>query len=188
MSNSLVKSAANAGSVDTVVINNAGTGYNNGTFTNVPIRGDYNVNGGTQALCTVNVVSGSVSSVTITQAGSGYSFASIDVSLITNIGNGSDASLDVVLPPNGGHGNDKMDYITMANTGNAADFGNLNVARGYHASCANATRQTIGGGNYPGNYIEEIDFVTFDTLGDASDFGDLLNDYAYNASTSGNAS
>ena len=108
LSNSLVKSAANAGSVDTVVIENAGSGYNNGTFTNVPIRGDYNVNGGTQALCTVIVVSGSVSSVTITQAGSGYSFASIDVSLIPNIGNGTNADLDVILPPNGGHGFDSV--------------------------------------------------------------------------------
>ena len=32
LSNSLVKSAANAGSVDTVVIENAGAGYNNGTL------------------------------------------------------------------------------------------------------------------------------------------------------------
>ena len=108
LSNSLVNSAANAGSVDTVVIENAGSGYNNGTFTNIPIRGDYNINGGTQALCTVIVVSGSVSSVTITQAGSGYSFASIDVSLITNIGSGQNAALDVVLPPNGGHGKDSV--------------------------------------------------------------------------------
>ena len=54
------------------------------------------------------VVSGSISSVTITQAGSGYSFASIDVSLIPNIGSGTDADLDVVLPPNGGHGFDSV--------------------------------------------------------------------------------
>ena len=108
LSNSLVQSAANAGSVDTVVIENSGSGYNNGTYTNVPIRGDYNINGGTQALCTVIVVSGSISSVTITQAGSGYSFASIDVSLITNIGSGQNAALDVVLPPNGGHGKDSV--------------------------------------------------------------------------------
>ena len=108
LSNSLVQSAANSGSVDTVVIENAGSGYNNGVFTNVPIRGDYSINGGTQALCTVIVVSGSVSSVTITQAGSGYSFASIDVSLIPNIGNGTNADLDVVLPPNGGHGFDSV--------------------------------------------------------------------------------
>ena len=104
LSNTLVKSAANEGSVDTVVIENAGSGYNNGTFTNVPIRGDYNINEGTQALCTVTVVSGSISSVTITTAGSKYSFASIDVSLIPNIGSGTGASLDVILPPNGGHG------------------------------------------------------------------------------------
>ena len=46
--------------------------------------------------------------MTITQAGSGYSFASIDVSLIPNIGNGVNAALDVVLPPNGGHGFDSV--------------------------------------------------------------------------------
>ena len=85
LTNSLVQSAANSGSVDTVVIENAGSGYNNGVFTNDPIRGDYTVNGGTQAACTVTIVSGSISAVTITTAGSGYSFASIDVSLIPNI-------------------------------------------------------------------------------------------------------
>ena len=108
LSNSLVVSAANPGSIDTVVIEAAGAGYNNGTYTNVPIRGDYDINGGTQALCTVTVVSGSVSAVTITQAGSGYSFASIEASLIPNIGNGTGADLDVVLPPNKGHGADAV--------------------------------------------------------------------------------
>ena len=108
LSNSLVKAAANPGSIDTVVIENAGAGYNNGTYTNVPIRGDYAINGGTQALCTVTVVSGSISAVTITQAGTGYSFATIEASLIPNIGNGTGALLDVVLPPNDGHGADAV--------------------------------------------------------------------------------
>ena len=108
LSNSLVTSAANPGSIDTVVIENAGAGYNNGDYTNVPIRGDWEINGGTQALCTVSVVSGAVSSVTVTQAGAGYSFASINVDLITNVGNGTGASLDVVLPPQGGHGADAV--------------------------------------------------------------------------------
>ena len=108
LSNSLVISAANPGSIDTVVIEAAGAGYNNGTYTNVPIRGDYAINGGTQALCTVTVVSGSISAVTITQAGSGYSFASIEAALIPNIGNGTGANLDVVLPPNKGHGADAV--------------------------------------------------------------------------------
>ena len=108
LTNNLVTSAANPGSVDTVVVENAGAGYNNGTYTNVPVRGDYAINGGTQALCTVTVVSGAVSAVTVTQAGSGYSFASIDIALIANIGNGTNASVDVVLPPQGGHGADAV--------------------------------------------------------------------------------
>ena len=49
LSNSLVKSAAGDGAIDTVVIENAGTGYNNKEYTDVPIRGDYEINGGTQA-------------------------------------------------------------------------------------------------------------------------------------------
>ena len=68
ISNSLVKAAANSGSVDTVVIENAGSGYNNKDYTNVPIRGDWEINGGTQAFCTVKVESSKITSVTITSA------------------------------------------------------------------------------------------------------------------------
>ena len=108
LSNSLVLAAAGDGAVDTVVIENAGTGYNNKEFTDVPIRGDYDVNGGTQAKCTVKVTSGSIESVTITTAGSKYTFGTIDVALIPNIGNGTNASLDVIIPPNKGHGSDAI--------------------------------------------------------------------------------
>ena len=108
LTNTLVRDAASGGSIDTVVIENAGAGYSNGTYTNVPIKGDYEINGGTQGLCTVTVVSGAISNVTITQAGTKYSFATIDVATIPNIGNGTGARLDVVLPPNGGHGSDAV--------------------------------------------------------------------------------
>ena len=108
LENSLVKSAAGDGAIDTVVIENAGTGYNNKEYTDVPIRGDYAVNNGTQAKCTVKVTSGSIESVTITTAGSKYTFGTIDVALIPNIGNGVGASLDVVIPPNNGHGADAI--------------------------------------------------------------------------------
>ena len=108
LENSLVKSAAGDGAIDTVVIENAGTGYNNKEYTDVPIRGDYAVNNGTQAKCTVKVTSGSIESVTITTAGSKYTFGTIDVALIPNIGNGVNASLDVVIPPNNGHGADAI--------------------------------------------------------------------------------
>ena len=108
LSNLLVQAAAGDGAVDSVVIENAGTGYNNKEYTDVPIRGDYAVNNGTQAKCTVKVTSGSIESVTITTAGSKYTFGTIDVALIPNIGNGTLGSLDVIIPPNGGHGTDAI--------------------------------------------------------------------------------
>lgn len=131
--NSLVQSAANSGAIDTIVVDNAGTGYNNGTYTNVPVRGDWEINGGTQALCTVTVVSGSITSVIITTAGSGYTFGTINVGLIPNIGSGANASLDVIIPPNGGHGYDaarelgsyRLMFSTKLETTNAfVDFPN----------------------------------------------------------------
>tara|TARA_R100000458_G_scaffold16847_1_gene14520 strand:- start:844 stop:2367 length:1524 start_codon:yes stop_codon:yes gene_type:complete len=110
--NSLVQAAAGAGSIDTVVIENAGQGYNNDTYTNVPIRGDWSINGGTQAYASVTVESGSVTNVTVTNSGSKYSFGTIDVGLIPNIGaGGSGADLDVIIPPNGGHGADVIREI-----------------------------------------------------------------------------
>ena len=107
LENSLVQAAAGPGSIDTVVIENSGQGYNNDTYTNVPIRGDWESNGGTQGFCSVTVESGSVTNVTVTNSGSSYSFATIDVGLIPNIGSGgSGAVLDIIIPPNGGHGSD----------------------------------------------------------------------------------
>jgi len=102
-----VKTAAINGSIDTVIIKNAGSGYTDGTYTNVPIRGDYtSITGGVQALCTIVIVSGAVTSVTVTTNGSGYTFGSVNVNSteISGIGAGSGAVLEVIIPPPGGHG------------------------------------------------------------------------------------
>ena len=66
---------------------------------------------------------------------------------------------------------DDIDYITVATTGNAADFGNLTVVANGQGSCSNETRGVWGGGN-PSN-INVINYVTVASLGDATDFGDL---------------
>lgn len=104
-----VKTASVRGAIDTVVIKNGGTGYVQGTYTNVPIRGDYEVHGGTQAECTIEVDgTGKVSSVEVTTAGSEYTFGFINVNSteIAGIGGGANASLEVIIPPPGGHGFD----------------------------------------------------------------------------------
>ena len=66
---------------------------------------------------------------------------------------------------------DIIDYITIASTGNAVDFGNLADDRSAGASCSNATRSLYSGGNSS----NAIEFVTIATLGNAVDFGDMSN-------------
>ena len=69
-----------------------------------------------------------------------------------------------------------IQYISIANTGNATDFGDLTDARHYLGSCANGSlgRATWGGGKDPGR-SNLIDYVTISSTGDATDFGDLSN-------------
>ena len=68
-----------------------------------------------------------------------------------------------------------MEYVTIASTGNAADFGDLTQERNYGGGCGSAVRGLVGGGN-PGtspNADDLIDYVTISAMGNAQDFGDL---------------
>ena len=67
-----------------------------------------------------------------------------------------------------------IDYITVASTGNAIDFGDLTVARKYTGSCSNGIRGLLGPGNLltPHTVYNTIDYVTLSTTGNATDFGD----------------
>jgi hypothetical protein len=78
-----------------------------------------------------------------------------------------------------------MDYITIASTGNASDFGdNTTEARGMFG-CSNAVRGIFAGGYYtPGTIQNVIDYITMATLGNATDFGDLTSTRGYGASVS----
>ena len=65
-----------------------------------------------------------------------------------------------------------IDYITMAQTGNAVDFGDISSTRRMGSGCQSSTRAIFAGGYTPSN-TNVIDFVTTSTTGDAADFGDL---------------
>ena len=69
-----------------------------------------------------------------------------------------------------------MDYVTIATTGNAQDFGDLINAPWDPGGCSNSTRGLFGGGQiYPSPYpaVDVIQYITIASLGDAIDFGDL---------------
>ena len=71
---------------------------------------------------------------------------------------------------------DIIDYITIATTGNALDFGNITVARYGSGGASNDTRGVVAGGwwnGYPGSSSNVMDYFTIATTGNALDFGDI---------------
>ena len=75
------------------------------------------------------------------------------------------------------YGTDIIDYVTIATTGNATDFGDL-LARRNRAACeSNGVRALHAGGNtYTGTTqinTNTIEYATIDTTGNTVDFGDL---------------
>ena len=67
---------------------------------------------------------------------------------------------------------DRMQYITIATTGNATDFGDALVARGGASAASNSIRGLFAGGYSP-SLINGIEFITIATTGNGSDFGDM---------------
>ena len=67
-----------------------------------------------------------------------------------------------------------IDFVTIANSSNATDFGDMTAYKGYHSGLSNETRGIIAGGyNDSVGKIDVIEFITIATAGDAQDFGDL---------------
>ena len=77
-----------------------------------------------------------------------------------------------VYPSSPDH-SDVMDYITIASTGNATDFGNLTDSRYGCGGAASAVRGTWMGGQDGSGNSNIIDYITIATTGNATDFGDL---------------
>ena len=67
-----------------------------------------------------------------------------------------------------------IDFVTIANSSNATDFGDQTAEKGYHTGLSNQTRGIIAGGyNDSVGKINPIEFITIATAGNAQDFGDL---------------
>jgi len=64
-----------------------------------------------------------------------------------------------------------IDYVTIASTGNAQDFGDRTTSQRDGFGLSNETRSCFGGGQAGGN--NTIDYVTIASTGNAQDFGDL---------------
>ena len=66
-------------------------------------------------------------------------------------------------------------FITLASTGDATDFGGNTTVSRYYGMQSNCSpiRMVIGGGAIPSSVVGTIDFFTFATRGDAVAFGEM---------------
>ena len=87
--------------------------------------------------------------------------------------------------PSGGsysNSNNIIEYVTVANTGNATDFGDLTVGRRNLVATNDATRGVFAGGDNNSSYYNVMDYITMGTAGNATDFGDTFTSpYLFNA-------
>ena len=71
-----------------------------------------------------------------------------------------------------------LEFITIATTGNAVDFGGVSTLFRYGAGISNQTRGLICGayqGGGASGTLNTIQYLTIATLGDTLDFGDMTN-------------
>ena len=111
--------------------------------------------------------------VAIMTEGDTQDFGDLIGSGATNLnGNGVSSNVRGIIA--GGSGPiDTIQFITIASTGNATDFGNLTSARHQCGGNDNSIRGLWGGGATP-TVLNTIEEITITTTGDAVDFGDLI--------------
>jgi len=79
-------------------------------------------------------------------------------------------------PDSGANTVNIIDYITISQTGNAIDFGDMSAAKNGAGLAGSPTRAIFAGGDLQanGSVTNVIEFLTMSTLGDTADFGDLI--------------
>jgi hypothetical protein len=68
-----------------------------------------------------------------------------------------------------------IDFIQIASTGNAIEFGQLTNSRSHGSGMGTGTRGIFAGMGGSPSLLNIIDFINFSTTGNASDFGDLTD-------------
>ena len=115
--------------------------------------------------------------ITIATTGNGQDFGDLNGGTIGYHHRGSTCDSTRGLFSGGynplGQVQNKIDFVTIATTGNATDFGDLTVARRSGAGTANSIHSIFAGGYLPG-VSNIIDRVSIQTTGDAVDFGDFF--------------
>jgi len=78
----------------------------------------------------------------------------------------------------------RIDYITIASSGNAIDFGDQSRAYMASGGMSSSTRGIFAGGYAPSLPDLDMEYIQISTLGDALDFGDLFTGAYYSGTVS----
>jgi hypothetical protein len=90
----------------------------------------------------------------------------------------------------GDSGVNTIDYVTIASTGNALDFGDsvlptsANPINMESSACSSSTRGIIFGGEHNGSAQNVIAYITIASTGNTQDFGDALSVFAQSSAFS----
>ena len=114
--------------------------------------------------------------ITISQTGNAIDFGDLTIAKSHAAGGGSNGTRGIVSysgyqDPSGNKAN--IDYITIASTGNAEDFGDAIKARHTVSATSNSIRCLAGGGLDP-SATDMIDYIEIATKGNTTEFGDLI--------------
>tara|TARA_B100001989_G_scaffold216556_1_gene167442 strand:+ start:1379 stop:2413 length:1035 start_codon:yes stop_codon:yes gene_type:complete len=117
--------------------------------------------------------------ITIASTGDATDFGNLTDGGASNSGQGGNATRAVC---NGGQrgstGTTKkniIDFITIASTGDALDFGDSTVSRVTQTGGLNSPTRGVFAGGYTPTQINTIEYITFSTQANAADFGDLTH-------------
>jgi len=128
--------------------------------------------------------------VTIASTGNSSDFGDLSIardSAPTGVTNGTRGAFGGGTGGSPSANQDVIDYINIASTGNASDFGDLTAGVAYARGNSDGTKGVWAGGDID-SYSNVIEYITISTTGNASDFGDLLGSYETGGAASGSAS
>ena len=118
--------------------------------------------------------------VTIASEGNSIDFGDLLRAKRRLTGQGHSNSTRAILAGGGGDAplapDNVIQFFTMATTGDATDFGDLNAAKDNSAGTGSPTRMLIAGGrDYTpsATVVNKIEYITMSTTGNVTDFGDL---------------
>jgi len=126
--------------------------------------------------------------ITIGSTGNATDFGNMSGSSFDQPGGGCAASSNTRLiygaytnPGTASDTLDRLEFFTIASTGNGSSFGDLAQATIGRVAASNSTKAVWAGGS---NYTNVIEFVTIASTGNASDFGDLGSAVGFRSSAS----